>query len=153
MAAAWRSGGRAEMWLASVLGYGWPHRLERDLRHDARPAAGPAGYVERPVDRVDAVDEAAQTRATRRIRAADSIIHDLGHEAAPLPPHAHGGGARVGVLCDVCERLGDHVERRDLDRLRQPLLDLDVELDRNRRALGEGRERGTEAAVREHRRV
>jgi hypothetical protein len=54
-----------------------------------------------------------------------------------------------GMLGRVGERLGDHVVRRDLDRLVEPVRDLQLESDCRRCAPGERTKRGSEAAFRE----
>ena len=66
-------------------------------------------------------------------------------------PHRDARG--VGVLGHVRERLRDDVEDRHLDRAREPLVEVDFQLDRNRRALRERLERRFQAAVAEDRRV
>ena len=50
------------------------------------------------------------------------------------------------MLRDVRERLGDDVVRRRLDLLGQPFAGQSVELDGDRRPVGEGHERGAEPA-------
>jgi hypothetical protein len=57
------------------------------------------------------------------------------------------------VLDRVRRRLGADVVRRDLDRLRQPRREPQVELDRDRRASGTRPERRLEPLAREERRV
>ena len=57
------------------------------------------------------------------------------------------------MLRDVRERLGDDVVRRRLDLIGQPFAGQFIELDGNRRPVGEGRERGAEPAFGQRRGV
>ena len=59
----------------------------------------------------------------------------------------------VGVLGDVGQRLADDVVGGGLDRAGEAVLELDVELDRQRRAVGDRADGGLEAALGQHRGV
>src|SRR5438045_2943576 len=84
--AAWRYREPREMWLASVLGYGRPHRQGGD---NPRAATWRTVDLEGAVERVDAVEEATQTCAARRIGAADPVVGDLEHETFACPARAY----------------------------------------------------------------
>ena len=85
-----------------------------------------------------------------RVGAADAVVADLDLELVAVEPDRHHGVRRAAVLADVGERLGDHEVGRRLDRHRQPLVELGVELDGHRRAVGQRLQRGHEPAVGEH---
>ena len=83
--------------------------------------------------RADAVGQAAQAGPGGRVRAADAVVADLDLE--PVASRRTATTAtRRGVLGDVGQRLGDHEVGGRLDRHRQPLVELGVELDRDRDA-------------------
>jgi hypothetical protein len=54
-------------------------------------------------ERVDAIGEAPESRATCRIGAADAVVGDLHDEAVVLACDRHRGRGRTGVL-------GEHSE-------------------------------------------
>ena len=93
-----------------------PPSLERQLDAERRALAGRRADLEPAVERVDAVAQAAQAAAGRRVRAADAVVADLDAEPVVLDREHDGCAARVRVLRHVRERLGrDEVGRR-LDR-------------------------------------
>src|SRR4051812_45750133 len=62
----------------------------RDPRADARPVAGWAGDLEGPLERLDAVGDAAQARADGRVGAADAVVVELDEEVLGRLAHADG---------------------------------------------------------------
>src|SRR4029079_17094336 len=93
-----------------------PFGNEREV--GAHPCSGSrdALHLEAPVQCLDAVFQAAETRAFAGLRPSATVIHDLDCEDVVLRPHADRGRRRVRVLDDVGEGLGDDVVRRALDR-------------------------------------
>src|SRR4051794_30687683 len=147
MSVASRTPGYGEMRLPSIVRYGYPYFRERDRCHDARPFAGPALDAEAAVEGRDTVLEPAEARTALGTRPADAVVGDLDHDGPRGAEHANRRRGRFCVFRDVRERLGGHVVDRDLDRHGQPLLDLDADVDRKRRPVGERLERRLEAAV------
>ncbi len=86
----------------------------------------------------------------RGVGPADAVVADLDLELLALAADGHVRVRRGAVLPDVGERLGDDEVGRRLDRHRQPLVEVGVELDGHGRAVGQGLERGGEPAVGEH---
>ena len=111
------------------------------------PPVGGLSTVERALERLDAVGEAAQARSAwldRRRRRRRRRPRRRALVSSRADPHVDDRGARV--LDHVRECLGDHVVRGGLDGARQ--LDLRrLDLDRDRQARGERLERRGEAAV------
>ena len=93
----------------------------RTTRKGSRPAIGPvrgqAADAQGPVEGLDAVSEAAQTRATGEVRSADAVVDDLDDQRARHSSEISTlEQRRPGVLRDVGQRLGDEVIRGYLDR-------------------------------------
>src|SRR5215216_4197099 len=114
---------------------------ERDLGQEPRPSARRALDPQPSLQRLDPIGQAAQTRATRRVGAANPVVpYFHGHQACPALD-ADTGVRRLGVLGDVGQRLrADVVDGRLHGRL-EPLLG-DGHLDRYGETpaqLGEGR--------------
>ncbi len=110
---------------------------------------------DRAVQRLDPVSQPVQAGAgaVAEACAADAVVLDLQREPAVRRLRAHARHPRPCVLDDVRQRLGDDVVGGRLDRLGQPLGQLEVELDGERRAGGEHLERRAQAALGEHGRV
>jgi hypothetical protein len=87
------------------------------------------------------------------VGASRSVVADFEDQdiGGDLDLDADGRGA--GVLGGVRQRLGDDVVRADLDRLRQPLLHTDLEVDRDRRPAGERLQRRGQTTLGQDRRV
>jgi hypothetical protein len=62
--------------------------------------------VQAPVERLDAVGQAAQAAAERLVGAADAVVGDIDPQLPALAPDVDRGGRRPRVLGDVGERLG-----------------------------------------------
>src|SRR4051812_15381933 len=92
----------------------------RDLGAQPGPAARGALDGDRPVERGEAVVEAAQAGAAARVRAADAVIGNLYDDAARGVAHGDARPRGVRVLRDVLERLGGDEVRRALDGAGQP---------------------------------
>ena len=105
----------------------------------ADSGAAPGGAVDRqdPVERGDAVLEAAQARAAGRVGAAGAVVRDLDDRVAVLALHTHRDVSRVRVLRRIRDRLRDDEVRGGLDDQRQALAG-HVDVDGNGAA---GRER------------
>ena len=87
--------------------------------------------MQRPVERLDAVDEPPQAAAADGVGATDAIVRDHDRKTRTVALDRDGHAARVGVLRHVRERLRGDVERGRLDRLGKPVAGVDVELDRH----------------------
>ena len=97
------------------------------------------------VQRLDAIAQTTQARATLRVGAADAVVGDL-HDQLPVRARDLDAGAgRVRVLVDVRYRLADQVIRGDLDRRWERPLDGDRKLHRQRRPVRDRLERHPEA--------
>jgi len=142
-----------EIGLAGIRRYGLPHPGQRNRGHHACAAAGRALDEEAAVERLDAVAEPAQAGALRVVGAAHPVIRHLDDDSVAGNADPYGDRPRFRVLRDVRERFRDDVEDRHLDRARQRPVEVDLELDRDARALGQRLERGREAAIGEDRRM
>jgi hypothetical protein len=107
----------------------------------------------RPAKRLDAVAEPHQPPAARRVGAADAIVADQHVQAVATWLDADADDGGVGVLGGVAERLGDDEVGGHLDRVRQLLLQINVEVHGEGGAAGQRHERRAEAALRQGRRV
>ena len=97
--------------------------------------------------------QAAHARAAALVGAADAVVGDLDQDAAVRTAHVHAHPGRARMLGGVRERLGDEVVRRRLDRIGQPVVEPDVQLDRHGGAPRQHLERRHEPVVGEDRRV
>jgi hypothetical protein len=79
----------------------------RDLRPERRPLAGRRLHVEPPLERGEALAQAAESGAAVGVRSAPAVVRDLDGDRGVPPPDAHPDVAGAGVLRDVRERLGD----------------------------------------------
>ena len=121
------------------------------------PQAGRAVDRQRAVERREPVLQPAQAGAALDVRAADAVVGD--HDLDARRPR---GGSCTRASCgprvagDVGQRLGGDEVGGRLDLRRGPLVELDVDLDRQRHAVGEplhgrpepavGEDRGVDAA-------
>ena len=105
-----------------------------DLRAFSRPALD----GDRPAESLDPVGEAHEARAAGRIGTADTVVANRENDAAVALLERNVDPRRIGMLRRVGESLGRDVVRRHLDRLGESCVDLDVEIDGDRR---DGRER------------
>jgi hypothetical protein len=108
--------------------------------------------VKGAVERLDTVRQASQARPTCRIGSPDAVVVDVDDGASISPGDADADRRGVRVLRNVRERLGDEKVRSGLDRLSEAFI-WDDERHRNRRTFGERPYGGSEALVREDRRV
>ena len=106
---------------------------ERALRTGSTPAVTfprRRGWtLEMSTERLDPVDEPDQTRTLRRIRATDAVVAYRQPQARRVGSGADRNFGRVGVPCDVRQRLGHKEIRGHFDGLREPAVDGDVQLD------------------------
>src|SRR5829696_257277 len=117
---------------------------ERDLGPDARAGVGRALDAEPALERLDAVDEPAQARPARGVRAADTVVDHLHARDGVAAPDSHLDRRRLRVLGDVGQRLCDDVVRSRLDLRREALVELVRHVDGERGAAGERLERRPE---------
>ena len=107
--------------------------------------------LERAVERADTVAQAAQPACRAPSAAPPTPSSRMSTTRGPvLAPDLDPRVGGVGVLGDVGQRLGDDEVGRGLDRARQALLELALELHRDGRAAGQRLQRGVEAALGEH---
>src|SRR5215216_2230871 len=92
-------------------------------------AAGRALDAEPALERLDAVDEPAQARPARGVRAADPVVDHLHARDGVAAPDSHLDRRRLRVLGDVGQGLCDDVVRSRLDLRREALVELVRHLD------------------------
>jgi hypothetical protein len=127
-------------------------RLEGELYAEPCAAVARAVDGEPPIERRDAVREAAQPGAGRRVGASLAVVLDDDDQRTLRLAHTDCGTDRRGVLRDVVQRLADDVVRGDAD-VRVERRRRDVELDRDRRARRDDAERRGEPALAERGRM
>ena len=125
-----------------------------DLRSQSRAAARRAPHPQPAVERLDAVGEAAQPRAARRVGAADAVVGDLDHERRrPRAAARRSRSPPAAYLATLVSALGHEVVGGDLDRARAAARRSPRRARRGSGARAAQRlERDREAVVGEHRR-
>ena len=103
---------------------------EREAGAHARALPRRAVDLERSVERLDAVDEAAQS-LTLGVGAAGAVVDDLDEQPGVVAGGGDDDNPCARVLLYVRERLRDHVVRRSLESLGEPPVGQLGELDRN----------------------
>jgi hypothetical protein len=73
--------------------------------------------------------QADQSRPVAEVRAADAVVLNRQPHAAGVCRDAERHGGCVCMLGRICQCFGRDVIRRDLDTLRQPPFDIEIELD------------------------
>ena len=117
------------------------------------PRPGRAVDRQPAVERREPVLQAAQPGAALDVGAADAVVGDDHHDALAGAADLHARLVRPRVAGDVGQRLGDHEVGGGLDLRRRALVELDVDLDGQRHAVGEPLHGGPEPAVGEDRGV
>jgi hypothetical protein len=109
--------------------------------------AGRARDRERAAERLDAPAQPDQAGAALELGAADAVVGDgrVHDRLRQRDRHAHD--ARARVLDRVGERLGDDIEDRRLDDVRQPAVGQRADLERDRRLHRQRVERGLQPAL------
>ncbi len=102
---------------------------------------------DRPAQRLDPVGQADEPGASPEGSPADAVVADREVEQAVACLGLDLSHRRLGVLGRVGECLGDDVVRGHLDRLGQPSPDVDLQLDRDGGAAGQGLERRPKPAL------
>src|SRR5829696_50546 len=116
-------------------------------RTDRRARADRALNLERAAERADAVDEPAQSRASRGVNTTAAVVAHLNHRLSFAHRNPYLDLTRVGVLSGIRNCFdGDEIRGR-LHRRRVLPAAVEVELDRHRRAAGHGRKRGLQAPI------
>ena len=126
---------------------------QRELHQEFCPLADWAVDGDGPAGRLDAVVQPKQTRAARRVGAADAVVAHGEPDGAVcrVDVDVHHGG--VSVFRRVRQRLRDDVVGGDLDPFGQPVLDPHIEPDGCTGAACERLQRRPEPGLREDRRV
>src|SRR6266545_4317585 len=116
---------------------------------DIHGCAGATGALngDRAAERLDAVFQADEARASCRIGPAGAVIADGEPKHTVDRLHVDMDDRSMRVLGRICECLRDHEVRRHLDAFRQPCFDSHVEHDGNQRAASERLQRRPEAAL------
>ena len=128
-----------------------PQQLScRGFGTQRRPGPGWTLEHEPAAERLHPVGETAQAGAPARNRSADPVVAHLDAGVAVAAPELDADLRRLRVLGHVGERLGDHVIGGRLDGIGKPLVDADVELDRQRRAVGQRPHRRLQPALGQH---
>ena len=89
--------------------------MERQLHGESRAMARAALEGQAAAPSLDAILQAHQARAARRIGATGSLVAALQPEGTAAPADAHVAGGGVRMLGDVRRRLRDDVVRRHFD--------------------------------------
>src|SRR5258707_7760268 len=97
--------------------------LERDGHAQRRPTSGAAGAVHRAAERLDAVNEAGESRSFTDIGSPDSVILNREMEIGVVGIDAHVDLGRLCVLGGVGEGFGNDVIGGDFAGFGQPLVD------------------------------
>src|ERR1700752_5515959 len=87
--------------------------------------------VEVAAEGLSAVFDPDQAGAVDEVRAAAAVVADADMQVSLARADLDVGGGGASVLGDVSECLGDRVVSGDFDRLGQPLVYLDVEVNRD----------------------
>src|SRR5689334_24364755 len=142
MARSWPSG-RWE--LPSLVVGGW---LDGQPCAEHGPGAAPTFYVQRSVDRCDAIPKPLQSRAGAHVCAADAVVADFDVEVIVALVDAHPGAGCACVLRDVGERLAHGEVGGGFDGDREPRrLEHDVQGDRDAGSMHEAGQRMLEPAI------
>ena len=104
--------------------------LGGDLCGDPGSAVDGAPDLEGPAKGFDAVSESPQAGAVFGVGTADPVVADVDDDAVAGSGDPHARVGRLGVLADIGKALGNDVVGSDLDRLRQPLVDRHVQVER-----------------------
>jgi len=126
-----RNPATGNLWARRTVGLDGPLQLEveRQPGNDLRSLAGRTVDAERAAERLDPVVEADDSRPAGGIRPADAVVANRQQVAvAPLERDVDTRGVRM--LGRVGKSFGCNEVRRYLDRLREPHVRRDGEVDR-----------------------
>jgi hypothetical protein len=94
----------------------------RESRDEGRSKACGTFDFNRSPERLDAVCDTDQSRSAPRIGATDAVILYLERENPVHNVEINKCASCVGVLRDICERLGSDIVSGDLNRLSEAFL-------------------------------
>ena len=105
---------------------------QRDFDVEPRSTSRRTVDLDRSAERLDAILEPDQTRASARVGSSRTVVDDREPKSFLIRMHINLHMRSVGVLRGVRERLRDHVVGSHLDLVGEPALTVCVELDRDR---------------------